>query len=263
MNSSNTTYHGFKFIKKGCVFLKQNKSLWVYAAIPFFINIILFFASIWFVAHYFPELFDWLISRASFLTLKGESFWYKLLIPVYWLIKTILFILFLIFSLITCFVIGMIISGPFNDLLSEKTERLLCPDKQIEEISFLKVIPKTVITELKKAIFFIGVPIFALLINLIPIIGTVFYIIIVNSFAVFDIGFAFIDYPMSRRNWSFKRRTSFAWKNKFAVCGLGTVVLIPLLPFIMNAPLVVGGTILFRRLSQFSEVQSSGFKVQR
>ena len=241
---------GLKSLREGLSFLKNQKSLWVYAILPTIINVILLFISIYLVIHFIPGLFSWITSKISFLNIDTASLWFKLLIPIIWLVKLILFLVFLMFALITCFVVGMIISGPFNDLLSEKTEMLIVGKENVIQTPLIKSIIRSVIVETQKALAFIALPLLMFVLNLIPVVGIFVYFVLLNIFAMFDLGFAYLDYPMSRRNWKFSQRIQFVWKNKQAVFVLGSIILIPFLAYFINSILVVSGTILFNKIER-------------
>ena len=239
---------GLSSIKEGWRFLKQHKNLWIYAIIPTLINIALLITTIYVAINYFPALFSLTLGKLSLFHIEYVEIWQKMLFPFIWLLKAFIFLFFFIFALLACSIIGLFIASPFNDILSEKSEKIMAPDESIEEISFIKAVVHSISIEIKKNALLIFLPIVLFVMNFIPIVGTILYLILLNLIFMFDLGFSYLDYPMSRRGWSFKERLRFSWNHKFAVCGLGIIAIIPLMPFILNSPLVVAGTILFRRM---------------
>ena len=206
-----------------------------------------------FYSHYFPNLTGWIFGSSSHeLSSSGffSAAWHYILTGLILIAEVIIFIILLIFLLILAFIISMIVVSPFNDTLSEKVEVIA---KGEEEIPFsfsylLKSTWRSVIVALQNTAFFLLIPIVLFILNIIPGIGNIIYLILANLFASFDMGFVFIDFPMSRRLWPFSKRLKFAWQKKYHLIGFGILLLIPLFPFIFNSPLVAGGTLLFSDL---------------
>lgn len=165
--------------------------------------------------------------------------------------KIILFIILLLLLLIVAFIFSMIIAGPFNDALSEKVEQMVTGRETTFSWSyFTKSILRSIIAESQKAIFFLFIPIILLLLNFIPVVGSILCLVLTVIFASYDIGFNFFDLPMARRLWGFSKRMKIGWAHRYELTGLGILALIPFFPYIFAAPLVAGGTLMFCEVIQ-------------
>lgn len=240
---------GFSYIHKGFSFFLGHKKLWWYAVIPTTINLIVLILMIFLLAHYFDHLTGWIFGSGggqgdTGLLAKTLGWFLSALV---FIAKVIIFIILLTFLLIVTFVFSMILAGPFNDTLSEKVEQMATGREEIPFSwkIFAKSIRRSIIVELEKAAFFLSVPLLLLVINVIPGVGSAVYLVLASLFAAFDIGFNFVDYPMSRKLMTFGQRMKIGWSKRYYITGFGIVALIPLFPYIFSAPLVVGGTLLF------------------
>lgn len=241
---------GLAFVGKGFRCFLQHKNLWWYGIIPTAINLLILAGLIFLLIHYFPLLADWIFGKSADTAGTSDfllKFWHGLVTAIFWVLKLLIFIVILILILISCFVISMIVVSPFNELLSERVEILSAGtgDPDFNWSRFIKSIRRSVITSIQNAVFFLLVPIIILILNLIPIVGSILYLVIANLFAAFATGFIFVDYPMGRRLWNFRTRLKLASNQRYFLMGFGLPLLIPAFVFIFNSPLVVGGTLLF------------------
>lgn len=240
---------GLSYVGKGFRFFFNHRKLWPYAVIPTLINLIVLVLLIFALIHYFSDISTWIFGTARTEIHTGiiSKILGTTLDVLIFIAKLIIFLVLFIFLFVTTYVISMIISAPFNDLLSEKVEEIVSaqPAPAFSMNRFARSLKRTIFVETQKAVFFITIPLFLLILNLLPVLGSLIYLIIANLFASFAIGFNFLDYPMSRKLWTFTNSLRFAWSKKYLVSGFGIVVLIPLFPYIFSSPLVTGGTILF------------------
>jgi CysZ protein len=231
-------FDSFTYPFKAIKFLIMNKTLWKYIAIPVFLNIVVV-----------GGLGTW-----SFFLLKGWLFglfagWWMILA---YILITIVGIALFAFTAVTFMFLANIINAPFNDLLSEKTEEILS-NRKIDEKFSLKVLAKdlkrTVIEEIKKLFVFGGGQLLLLLLNLIPVIGSIAYVILSFIFTVFLLSYEYVDYPMSRKRIEFKNKLALIKKNWQKVFGFGLAVFvllfIPLVNLVFIPLCVVGGTRLY------------------
>lgn len=243
---------GIGYIRRGFDFFNTHKKLWWYAIIPTVINLIVLIALIIILAHYFGDLASWIFGDGKAAPEAGilAKILGTTLSVLIWMAKALIFIILLVLLMITCFVFSMILAGPFNDILSERVERMVTggTDIPFDWGLFCKSIWRSIIVELQKTAFFLAIPVILLVLNFLPLVGNIAYLAFASIFASFDIGFNFLDYPMSRRLWTFGRRMKVGWANKYTLAGFGIVALIPLFPYIFSAPMVTGGTLLFRDL---------------
>jgi CysZ protein len=170
---------------------------------------------------------------------------------VFWgiteLLRIIVFVIGVIVVSMAGFLIGMTLTAPLNDLLSQKTEATIRPPKTVP--FSLHYLWHLIRGELLKSLFLISVPVLLLLINLIPIIGTLVYVVLSGLFGMWAMGIAYIDYPVSRSTPGFGPRLAFYRRHFSAISGFGIVFFIPFFNFIFSSPLIVGSTLLYLHLT--------------
>ncbi len=92
----------------------------------------------------------------------------------------------------------------------------------------------------------------ALLLNLVPVVGSFAAMILSISFNSYLFGLEFLELPLSQRGYDFQGRRRFARAHLPHVLGLGSVVfvfsLIPVLGSFFLVTALVGAVLLFRRL---------------
>ena len=246
---------GLSSLKSGFTFFLKHPKLWFYALLPFVLSVILFASLFGLFLQSFGDVYQWFLHWIGPLTLEHPvNFWMKIANGALWfvnqLFKLFLFLLGLILLSLATYVIQMILASPFNDIISERVEILQAnyepPVFQWSQLA--KNLTRTVVTELQKTLFFLSVPLMLLVVNLVPIVGGFAYSILVVFFGLWNIGFGYVDYPLSRRQIGIRARLQFALRHKYALLGLGLPFFIPFAPLFFQSPLVIGGTLLYLRL---------------
>lgn len=247
---------GWRAIWRGFHFLGRHRCLWPWAAIPWFIQLLVLGILIaLFISHA-----DTLFTLATPFLPRAEATvpdaWLaKIVWGLYWFLAAILRLIFYILIplilLLVTFVFGLIVAGPFNDLLSEQVEHLATGR---EEPAFswrllCKSITRSLVVECQKAVIFLGAPVAFLVLHLIPLAGSLLYVILTGVFEMWAAGFAFVDFPMGRRCTPLRERMAFARRHKVALLSFGTIFWIPGLMILCAPPLVVGGTLMYVELT--------------
>jgi len=242
-------------IKYGWQFLKSHRDLWVWAILPFLLNMLLLVLLISYGYHYFTDVYDWLIDLFGLSTITVYDSWYAWIIHAgLWLItgilKLFLSVITGIMILLTGYLASFILAAPFHDILSEKTAFILA-GKSVDDIGIsymLRHLWQIMRNELIKSLLFIAIPILLLLLYIIPAIGGILYIVISYCFGCFDLGFAFVDLPMSRKCMSFSERWQFAKQHKWTLMGFGSIYIVPFLYLLLSPVLAIGGSILYHNI---------------
>ena len=250
-------YLGTQHIWQGLSFLKEHKKLWFFAILPTVINVALFIIMLNVFSHYYDHIYIWLQAFLGPIQIEAPEVWYLKIVAWFLLVidalfRMIIWLLALLFMLIIFYVLGFIIAGPFNDMLSERVEQIITGVNP-QDFSWKKLLSdliRTLKAETLKALFFLSIPLALLLVVFIPIVGSVIYPVLTIGFGMFDLSFNYIDYPMARKTLPFADRINFAKKHKVALLGFGTPILIPFANFLLMAPLVVGGTLLYLKLKE-------------
>ncbi len=146
--------------------------------------------------------------------------------------------------------------APFNDLLSEKIEDIRGTwQARPFSMSFLvQDLGQTIALELRRAGIKLAwlAPLF--LFSFVPVVGSAVYFIFGGYFLTKYTGMDYIDWCAARRGWTWAERMAFAQKHRWALCGLGTAVvlslLIPLAFPVIWPGAVAAGTLLFTRIRE-------------
>jgi CysZ protein len=173
-----------------------------------------------------------------------------------WVASVAIFILLLLFV----YVLSSVVALPFNERLSEHVEIA-----ELGETSELMTIGRVVgdiwlslSHSIGAGLIWISVMLFALLLNLIPVIGPFVYIatawIVTATFLAREV----IDSSLSRHRLSFREKGSVVRSHYTVLLGLGgvtaMVLWVPLLNFLMMPISVVGGTLFYCDLVRDGQV---------
>ena len=250
---------GLSDVKRGGVYLLNNRGLVRYLVLPILINLALIVLLIYFLINKYGSLFDAIASQLGGLSMEPTTWWGNLLAGLLWMLRGLLhvvlgFVLIGLSVLMMLFV-SQIVNAPFYDWLSEAVERREGGEAPEESFSLRRIFSnagKTIWIEVKKFLFFVNVPIVLLLLNLIPVVGALAYTIIANLFATWDLGFNYLSYPMGRKMVPFRRQIAFASHHKARLVGFGLPLMIPFFNLLLGPVFVVGGTLLYLELTRES-----------
>ena len=247
---------GLRQLFRGFGFLTKHPTLWPWVFIPFLISILLLALSWGLFIHYYPGFYQFLVTHVGLQTLpEAYGFWATLGYAALWVLKQILklflFLLGLIFLSLITFLIYLIVASPFFDILSEKVSTLAKGEEPLpfEWKHFFKSMGRTMLVETQKATLFLVVPLVLLVLNLIPAVGGFLYALATSLFGMWALGFISVDFPMGLKLLPFKQRFRFARHHKYSLIGFGVLFLIPFAPLLLQAAMVVGGTLLYHELS--------------
>ncbi|MBI2608675.1 MAG: EI24 domain-containing protein [Deltaproteobacteria bacterium] len=232
----------------------RHKKLKRVALIPFMINMIIFILLIIGLIYYLPTGIQFLQNHFLRETLPESSFFYYF----FWIF---FFILGFFLSFFITLFLGIIISSPFNDLLSSKTEELIKEGENSDLLSLdgrgLEERVKrgfgdmwlSVSNEIKKFILLIVLQLILIVLNFLPVLGTTLYSILSLFIAFLFLAFEFTDYSFARKRFLFKEKKSVVFRNFCLFLGFGAslfiVLLVPFVNFFLIPVGVVGGTLLY------------------
>lgn len=248
---------GLADVKRGGVYLLNNRRLFRYLVIPTLINLALLAALIYFLINQYGTLFDAIASQLGGLAIEPKTWWAHLLAGLLWMLRGLLhvvlgFVLIGLSVLVMLFV-SQIVNSPFYDWLSEAVEKREGGEAPEESFSLRRIFSnagKTIWIEVKKFLFFVNVPILLLLLNLVPVVGALAYTVVANLFAMWDLGFNYMSYPMGRKLVTFRRQVAFATHHKARLIGFGLPLMIPFFNLLLGPVFVVGGTLLYLDLAR-------------
>ena len=212
-----------------------------YVIIPFIINIALFSTAITLLT---DEVDGWIQQL-----LPGWLSWLEWLIwPLFAL--AMLLIIFYSFTLV-----ANLIAAPFNSFLSSRIEANLTGVKPVDMSSdrLLKLIARTLTSEVRKIIYSIKWMIPLIILTLIPVVNVVapFAWIL---FAAWFFALEYTDYPLANRGMLFDEVKQYNQLNRMRAYGMGTGIFlltsIPVINFIAMPVAVAAATRLTVKVSQ-------------
>lgn len=231
--------HGTQYLLRGAKML-NHKSLRLFVIIPLVINILIFGSLIGFTVSYLSELMSsWLGRIPEWLGFIEWILWPLIGIGV---------------SLMTGYAftaIALLIASPFNALLAEKAEELITgkPVDSLEGLgAALLAIPRSIVRELLKLLYYTPMFLFVLLLSFIPGLNLVspFLWLLLGAWMM---SLQFLDYPMDNHQLSFSDVKEAARYRRLSTLGFGAAVAlcasIPVVNFFVIPSAVVGATLMW------------------
>lgn len=144
--------------------------------------------------------------------------------------------------------VALIIASPFNALLAEKAEELITgrPVESLEGLGpALMAVPRGVLRELRKLMYYIPMALFVLLLSFIPGVGAAAWLLL----GAWMMSIQFVDYPMDNHQKSFAQVKNAVRAHRLSSLGFGGLVAlcagIPVVNFFVVPAAVVGATLLW------------------
>lgn len=231
---------GYPF--RGFRFLLRHPRLWPLAALPFLLCAALYVLVIWLG-------WSWIGGWIEGALVEREGWWWRwlgyLLYVVFWLVV-------LAVSVLAYVPIAAIVASPFNDLLSEKTEKLY-QGIELDEPFSIKLLIRSLrvglVGEIKRSLTLAVLLLFALSLNLIPGIGQVAAMVASTGFTIYYLSLEFTSFSMDRRLYTWERKRAFLKRFRARSVGFGAAMFLILMVPLVNAFFIpisaVAGTMLF------------------
>jgi CysZ protein len=235
-------FAGIGDLWRGCALLLTRPGLWVWALIPFILNILFFvllgwgawhFVHPWFHHVFFASHNTWLGIAGG---LVGVLFWLALL--------GLLFFSFL--------PMATLIASPFNDILSEKVERIyagLIVRERFCWRDMSRAISVGLHASLRLTLATLLLLGCALLLHVIPVIGSVLATAVSAAITIRFLSLQFTAYSMDRRFYSYAQRRDFLRRHRARTLGLGVMAFLVMMVPVVNALFIpisaIAGTLLF------------------
>jgi len=201
-----------------------------------------------------------LFSLAIKLFSDQLEIWLEKLLPGWlgwleWLIWPLFAIAMFLIVFYTFTVFANLIAAPFNSVLSAKIEALLTGKKpeDINSDKFIKLIVRTLKSEIQKILYAIKWFIPLVIITIIPVVNIIAPFLWI-LFAAWFFALEYSDYPLANRGKFFDEVKSYNQKNRMRTLGLGTGVFImtsiPVVNFFAMPIAVAGATKLTTKLER-------------
>lgn len=233
---------GAGYLTRGAKMLKH-PSLRAFVIVPLLINILIFGSLITLGLGYISDLMDSMLdSIPGWLSFIQWILWPLIVITV---------------SLISGYLftsVALIIASPFNALLAEKAEELVTgkPVDSLEGLgAALASVPRSIVREILKLLYYIPMALLALVLSFIPGVGAVAWLLL----GAWMMSIQFVDYPMDNHQLSFAEVKNACRSQRLSSLGFGALVAvctgIPVVNFFVVPAAVVGATLLWcEELSQ-------------
>lgn len=236
---------GFRYPAVAAFFILRHPSLWPWCVLPVIINIVVIVLLWGWTGDFSHQLLTTHVSDAP------GWYWDWLRMGA----KILAFIVRAIVTLVAFVVVGTIAAVPFNDFLSEQTDKLAGGWRDPRPFSLKRTAWELFITGIQEGkrmtlFLLIIIPLFAM--SFIPVLAPFSFaakLIVTALFFTAD----YVSYPMERRGaLLFRHKLLVARRYLFPSLGFGLAVtciaLIPVVNFLFFPLAVVGGTLLFNDL---------------
>ncbi|MEH6635741.1 MAG: sulfate transporter CysZ [Halioglobus sp.] len=231
--------HGAGYLTHGARML-THPALRLFVLIPLVVNILIFGSLIGFGINYIDNLMDkWLAGIPDWLDF------------ITWIIWPLIGITL---SLVTGYLftaVALIIASPFNALLAEKAEELITgkPVDSLEGFgAALLALPRGILREISKLLYYLPMAVFVLLVSFIPginLVAPVLWLLL----GAWMMSIQFVDYPMDNHQLSFADVKEAVRTRRLSSMGFGGLVAlctgIPIVNFFVVPAAVVGATLLW------------------
>lgn len=231
-------FKGFSYLAQGFRILLQ-PGFRLFLLVPLVVNIVLFaLLIIWaysMIDGWMATLLSWLPEWLSFME------W------LFWLAYFMVILMTLFYGFVAA---ANLIGAPFYGYLAELTEKHLSDNAQEQTFSWATLaamIPRTVVRELQKILYYLPRVLILLLLGLIPglnlIIAVVWFV-----FSGWMMAIQYIDYPADNNQMSFRDMRRYLAKRRLTSLGFGSLTfsltLLPILNLI-TLPAAVCGAVAF------------------
>lgn len=244
-------FRGFGYNIKGWRYFFAHKTLWKFALIPFFLNILFFALILFLYFHFYDDVFATLFKPFSKWDIENpQGFWQNVFDVAYWflrlLMKATIFIVSFLLILMSGYLASLIMNGPFYELLSEKVLVLhgKCEDKSFALKAFFSEIKHSFKNEVAKIVLFITVTFVLFLLSWIPILGIV-ATVLQFAFSAWFFAFGVCTYPPVLLRLPTSKIIKWGTSHKPLLFGFGLPSLIPFVGLLLMNFQVVGGTLLY------------------
>lgn len=240
--SRNSLISGARYFARGLGLLLHPKLRW-FVLVPIAINCVLFVALSAVLLQYFTNLPDWHLPLPEIL-----QFLEKTLKWVAWFLIVVVVLIGYAYSFN---IITNIFAAPFYGVLSQKVEELVTGNV-VDDEPLIRMIPRTMIRELKKLLYFITRGIFVFLVMLllgltfilnflVPVVGTLW--------SAWSMAIQYVDYSADNHQTDFVVLRKMLRKRRYSSIGFGGAVMacsmVPVFNIIAIPAAVIGGTLFW------------------
>tara|TARA_R110002167_G_scaffold252094_10_gene458389 strand:+ start:2466 stop:3251 length:786 start_codon:yes stop_codon:yes gene_type:complete len=231
-------FKGFAYMTQGFKIILQ-PGFRLFLLVPLLVNILLFSLMIFWA---YSLIDGWMATLLSWL-----PDWLAFMEWLFWIAYFMVIMMTLFYGFVAA---ANLIGAPFYGYLAELTEKHLSGKSIDEPFSWKKLIamiPRTIMRELQKILYYLPRVLGLLVLGLIPginiIVAFVWFI-----FSAWMMAIQYIDYPADNHQVSFKDMRKYLSKYRFTSLGFGMLAfgltLLPILNF-LALPAAVCGAVVF------------------
>ncbi len=241
--TSSRASRGLRIPLSAAKLLIKNPKLWPWAIAPAMINLLVFVTTLFFSLPWASAAFSGAWAAPEIVA------WYHYGVWALWgLCYLLVMVLTAVLSYMGAMMIGGVIASPFNDVLSEKTEKILLGERYVAppEMPFVKGVVRSMLSSAAMAGMYFAVMAPLLLLNLIPAVGSVAYTLIGGLVGGYFVALEYSDTFLERKTLPFKEKLQLVWRERSFTLGFGVgtslMLAIPLINFFCLPIAVIGGT---------------------
>jgi CysZ protein len=231
-------FKGFGYMTQGFHIILQ-PGFRLFLLVPFIVNILLFTLMIVWA---YSLIDGWMATLLSWL-----PDWLAFMEWLFWLAYFVVIMMTLFYGFIAA---ANLIGAPFYGYLAERTEKYLKGEDIDEPFSWkllIAMIPRTIMRELQKILYYLPRVLGLLILGLIPGINLIVAFVWL-IFSAWMMAIQYIDYPADNNHMSFKDMRKYLSKYRFTSLGFGMLAfgltLLPILNF-LALPAAVCGAVAF------------------
>ncbi len=221
---------------KGMRFAFANKGYLPLLLLPFFLTLILYSAGFYVFTLYIDQLLNFFWTPAA---TEATGFMASLRWLYVHLLSAVLYILLFAIMYFAFMIIANILASPLYDMIAgrigRRNEYKALRPAQESDIGILR----TVLEEIKKAVFVLALP---LMLLFIPIIGAPLSLLLAMILLAWD----FLDFSLSRDDPSFAGRLRFVRKHSSLLLGFGAPLLVPFMHIALYPFAILGASLLYQ-----------------
>ncbi|WP_148864497.1 sulfate transporter CysZ [Marinobacter fonticola] len=231
-------FHGLSYLGEGFRLIRQ-PGLRLFVIIPLIINILLFGLLFYFLA----EAFGLMIATA--MGWLPDWAWLQAMDWVFWILYGVVILLMLAYGFV---IVANLIGSPFYGYLSELTEKHLTGqdlDAGGGWVQILKDVPRALLREVQKILYYLPRAVLLLIIGLIPVVNLVAAVLwfLFNSWMM---ALQYVDYPADNHRVSFGDLRRTLGSQRLSAFGFGLPValgaMVPVLNLFVVPAAVCGAT---------------------
>jgi CysZ protein len=255
---------GVRLLFSGMRLLFSQPRLWALASVPLALSMVAVFGAGFAIHSNAGAIHEFL---TAWLPAFEVTAWYTWIWMgparlIAWLMGGLLFAMFVAASLLLSLLVSNVLSAPFLDALSLRTEAIESGEALPESDGGLRALlsetRRSMANELQRALFFIGVWLLIALGGVLIPGGAILAPPLLMAFTAIFLPLDYAGYSLDRRHVSFAGRRNWIRANLATMIGFGgaalAISLVPGLNFLLLPTLVIAGTLLALRCPPDSEL---------